>query len=67
MPSANKVLFEMQFDKYKELPVSKRRRVEFLAEDIAKSKGFQNLKEVEEKKPYLFKQFISDAMAKLGF
>ncbi len=67
MPSANKVLFEMQFQKYQELPVHQKRRVEFLAEDMAKERGYESLKEVKEKRPYLYKQFIADAMVKLGF
>lgn len=67
MPSANKVLVEMQFEKYQELPVHQKRRVEFLAEDMAKERGYANLREVKDNKPYLYKQFIADAMTKLGF
>ncbi len=67
MPSANKVLIEMQFEKYESLPVHKKRRVEFVAEEMAKERGYANLRDVKEEKPHLYKQFIADAMTKLGF
>lgn len=65
MPSANKVLIEMQFEKYENLRVDLKRRVEFLAEDMAKQRGYANLKELKDSKPYLYKQLIVDAMGKL--
>ena len=67
MAGANKVLMEMQFEKYQELPIDKKRRVEFIAEDMAKERGYFSLKDVQETKPHLYKQFIADAMQKLGF
>ena len=65
MPSANKVLVDMQFEKYENLRIDIKRRVEFLAEEMAKEKGYMNLKEIKDTKPYLYKQLIADAMGKL--
>ncbi len=67
MPSANKVLIEMEFEKYQKLPIDKKRRVEFIAEDLAKERGYFSLKDVKDSKPHLYKQFIADAVRKLGF
>ncbi|GEM_PF-5348966 len=67
MPGPTKVLIEMAFSKYEELPKDKQARVSFLAEDMAKEKGYSNLKEVMALRPYIYKQLIADAMQKLGF
>jgi hypothetical protein len=65
MPSANKVLVDMQFEKYKDLRIDLKRRVEFMAEEMAKERGYTNLKELKDTKPYLYRQLIADAMGKL--
>ncbi|MCD6522148.1 MAG: hypothetical protein J7K68_00205 [Candidatus Diapherotrites archaeon] len=56
------MLAEQEMKRYESLPLHKKRVVMFKMDDLARAKGYKDAKEVKEKRPYIWREMLVEAM-----